>query len=176
MKILKLAVSGLIAFVVLFVVVGFILPSDFHVQRQITINAPADKVYPYVVNLTQWQKWGVWFNRDPNMQITYSGPEGFVGHKSSWISDSEGSGEMTVTEMTPNEKLVYTLFFPEIDMGSTGEITLLETNGTTKVIWADYGDVGSNPINHYFAVLMDSMVGPDFKAGLINLKALVEAN
>lgn len=176
MKVLKVAASGLIGFVLLLVIIGFLLPSDFHVQRRITINTPAEKVFPYVVDLKQWRNWGVWFSRDPNMQITYSGVAGEVGHKSSWVSESEGSGEMTITSISANEKLVYNLYFPDFDMGSTGEITLVEKAGHTEVIWADFGDVGGNPINHYFAAMMDSMIGPDFEAGLQNLKTLVEAN
>lgn len=175
MKALKYAVLGLTGLIVLVLVVGFILPSEFHVQRQIQISAPADKVYPHIVNLREWKKWGVWFERDPDMQVTYTGPDGFVGQKSSWVSETQGSGEMTITELSPLKKVVYNLYFPEFGMGSTGKLTLTEENGTTTVIWADYGDVGGNPINHYFAAMMDGMVGPDFEAGLKNLKNLVES-
>ncbi|BDX06897.1 SRPBCC family protein [Planctobacterium marinum] len=176
MKVLKLAASGLIGFVLLLVIIGFLLPSEFHVQRKITIDAPAAKVFPYVVDLKQWRNWGIWFSRDPNMQITYSGAAGEIGHKSAWISESEGSGEMTITSFTANQKLIYNLYFPDFDMGSTGEITLAEKEGQTEVTWSDYGDVGGNPVYHYFALMMDSMIGPDFEAGLQNLKALVESN
>lgn len=174
MKAIKLVAVGIVGVIALFVVVGLFLPSEFHVQRQIQINAPADKVFPHVVNLKKWKEWGVWFERDPDMKITYSGPEGFVGHKSVWVSESEGTGEMTITELTPQEKVVYSLYFPDFDMGSTGELTLTETDGTTTVVWADYGDVGGNPVNRYFALVMDSMIGPDFETGLQNLKSLVE--
>jgi len=34
--------------------------------------------------------------------------------------------------------------------------------------------VGGNPLKHYLAMMMDRMVGPDFEAGLANLKALAE--
>ena len=44
----------------------------------------------------------------------------------------------------------------------------------TRVTWTNNGDVGGNPVKHYLAVMMDRMVGPDFEAGLANLKALAE--
>ena len=44
----------------------------------------------------------------------------------------------------------------------------------TRVTWTNEGDMGANPVNRYFGLMMDSMVGPDFEAGLKNLKALAE--
>ena len=37
------------------------------------------------------------------------------------------------------------------------------------------GDLGSNPINRYFGLIMDRMMGPDFEEGLNTLKGKVEA-
>jgi len=34
--------------------------------------------------------------------------------------------------------------------------------------------MGGSPVNRYFGLLMDRMVGPDFEGGLTNLKALAE--
>ncbi len=44
----------------------------------------------------------------------------------------------------------------------------------TRVTWTNEGDMGANPVNRYFGLMMDRMVGPDFEAGLKNLKALAE--
>lgn len=174
MNILKNLIIGVVALVMAFLVVGFFLPSEFRVERSITIDAPSDKIYAQLVDLRNWKKWGVWFKRDPNMQITYSGEVAQLGMTSSWISEQEGSGEMTILSLEPDKSLTYSLYFPDFDMSSTGEFTLSQVDGQTQVTWADYGDVGSNPINHYFAYMMDSMVGPDFEGGLQNLKVLVE--
>ena len=167
MSVLSLCVIALL--------VGFLLPSQFHVQRQIKIAAPPETVFAHIANLRAWRKWGVWFQRDPNMNVTYSGPEAAVGMQSVWQSEQEGSGQMTITALKLNEKIVYDLAFPELGMGSTGELTLSAQDGVTTVVWADYGDVGDNPLYRYFALLMDGMIGPDFEAGLENLKSLVES-
>ncbi|GAA0344401.1 K(+)-transporting ATPase subunit F [Bowmanella denitrificans] len=174
MGIIKKIALGLVLLIVLFFAVGFMLPSEFRVERSITIDAPAEKIYPQVADLQKWQDWGVWFKRDPAMQVHYDGPTAEVGMRSEWISAQEGSGVMEIIAADPDKRLVYSLYFPEFEMGSTGEIILTDEEGKTRVQWVDYGDVGSNPINHYFAVMMDSMVGPDFEMGLANLKTLVE--
>lgn len=174
MALLKNVTIGFVVLVALFLVVGFLLPSEFRVERSIVIDAPPGKVYDHIVDLRKWKSWGVWFRRDPNMEVKYSGPQNAVGMTSSWVSESEGSGEMKLIALEPQKNLKYSLYFPEFEMGSTGEFVLKEMNGQTQVTWLDYGDVGSNPINHYFAAMMDSMIGPDFETGLSNLKVLVE--
>ena len=83
--------------IAVFFVVGLFLPSNFDVQRKVEINASAEQVYTKVADLRAGKTWGVWFERDPNMQVTYTGDVATVGMKSSWISEPEGSGEMTIT-------------------------------------------------------------------------------
>lgn len=174
MSLAKKVLISIVGILVIFIGVGFILPSDFKVERSVKINAPATAVFVMVSDLREWRKWGVWFKRDPQMKVTYSGPEGQVGMKSVWLSEEEGSGEMEVLEIVAGQKLVYSLYFPEFEMGSAGEFILFESNGQTTVTWKDYGDMGSNPLMGYMALMMDGFIGPDFEAGLENLKTLVE--
>jgi uncharacterized protein YndB with AHSA1/START domain len=167
-----LAVIGALA--LLIVGAGFFLPSGFTVQRSTEINAPARKVYDLVVEPRRWKDWSVWTQRDPNMRITYSGPPFGMGAKWSWVSKSEGSGNMEFTRVEPDRTVEYALAFPEYNMRSTGALTLEPAGNMTRVTWSNRGDVGGNPLKHYLAVGMDRMVGPDFEGGLANLKALAE--
>ena len=57
----------------------------------------------------------------------------------------------------------------------TGAIMLEAGGENTKVTWSNEGDLGANPINRYFGLMMDRMMGPDFEEGLNNLKRAVEA-
>lgn len=174
MTIIKNLIIGLAVLVIGLAGIGMLLPSEFRVERSIMIQAPASDIYPHIADLREWRKWGVWFQRDPNMQVEYSGEVGEVGMKSAWQSQQEGSGEMQLLHVVPDQNLRYSLYFPEFDMGSTGEFMLKDKGGTTQVVWADYGDVGNNPMNRYFALFMDDLIGPDFEGGLKNLKGLVE--
>jgi uncharacterized protein YndB with AHSA1/START domain len=158
-----------------FVIVGWLLPSEFKVVRTIRIDAPAEIIFRHVKDLRQWQKWGVWFERDPKMKVSYEGPDSAVGMKSSWQSESQGNGEMEIIALEDNQRFIYTLTFPEMGMGSTGEFTLRDKEQGTVVIWHDYGDVGANPLLHYVAFFMDRMIGEDLQTGLENLKVISEA-
>ena len=167
-----LAVVGIVALAL--VGVGLFLPSSYEVKRSATINAPAGKVYDLVADPREWKKWSVWTQRDPDMRVNYHGPPFGQGAKWSWVSDSEGSGSMEFVKVEPNRRIEYTLSFAELGMKSGGEFTFEPAGNATRVTWSNRGDVGPNPVKHYFAYLMDRMAGPDFEAGLANLKALAE--
>jgi len=74
----------------------------------------------------------------------------------------------------PNERIDYTLAFPEFGMNSRGQLLLVPDGAGTRVTWTNEGDMGGSPINRYLGLLMDRMVGPDFEGGLTNLKGLAE--
>ena len=174
MKIIQWTLAVLGAVVLLLVVGGFFLPSKFLVERTAVINAAPRKIYDLVVEPKQWAKWSIWNQRDPNMKITYKGPPFGMGSKWEWVSKTEGSGIMEFTRVEPDRVVEYSLSFAEYNMRSAGAITLEPAGSATKVTWNNAGDVGGNPLKHYLTLMMDRMVGPDFEAGLANLKALAE--
>jgi uncharacterized protein YndB with AHSA1/START domain len=174
MKIVQwtLAVIGAIALAI--VIGGFFVPSKFVVERSTVINAPPKKIYDYVVEPKHWSLWSQWNRRDPNMKIKYSGPPFGMGAKWSWESKTEGTGSMEITRVEPDRVVEYSLSFPEYGMRSAGTLRLEPAGNATRITWTNAGDMGGNPLKHYLTLVMDRMVGPDFEAGLANLKALAE--
>lgn len=160
--------------ITLFVAISFFISKDYSVERTIVINAEPSEIYPYVVDLKEWSKWGVWFKRDPNMELEFSGPDRAIGMRSEWKSETEGNGEMEITQLEHNRRVLYRLYFPDFDMGSNGAVEIKPTSNGSIVTWRDEGTVDNNPINRYFALMMDGMIGPDFEMGLENLKILAE--
>ncbi len=174
MKIVQwtLAIVGAIA--LLLVIAGFLAPSSFLVSRSTTINATPKRIYDLVVEPKQWANWSEWNRRDPAMKITYKGPPFGMGAKWEWVSKSEGSGNMEFTRVEPDRLVEYSLSFPEYNMKSAGTLLMEPEGSATRITWTNTGDVGGNPLKHYMALMMDRIVGPDFEAGLANLKALAE--
>lgn len=174
MKWLKRIVLSLVALVALVLLVGMMLPSGFKVQRSVVIAAPPDRIFPLLVDPREWKRWAIWNQRDPAMKIEYSGAASGVGARWSWQSKTEGNGAMEFVAAVPHRHVDYSLSFPELGMTSRGVLTLVPDGAGTRVSWTNEGDMGNNPLNRYFGLMMDSMVGPDFEAGLRNLKSLVE--
>ncbi|GAB3244062.1 SRPBCC family protein [Chitinimonas naiadis] len=174
MKLLKRVVVFVAGLVVLLVIIGFLLPSHFAVQRSTVIQAPPEKIFAQIDAPAAWTTWTVWNRRDPAMKIEYSGPKQGLNAAWRWESATEGNGGMTFTAIEPGRQLTYRLEFPDMGMVSTGVLRLEPEGSATKVTWTNEGDMGNNPINRYFGLIMDKMVGPDFAAGLANLKEIVE--
>ena len=175
LKVLKWFVIILVGLVAVLVLGGYLLSPKFTVTRGTTVAAPAEKVYALIADPREWKRWTVWNARDPAMQVTYSGPPTGAGAGWAWQSKTEGDGKMRFTAAEPNRRLAYDLYFPDFDTTSTGALELANDGAKTQVTWIMNGDMGGNPLFRWMALLGDKMVGPDFEAGLTNLKALAEA-
>ena len=174
MKLALKILKYLVGLVVLLVAVAFLLPSTYSAQRSMAINAPAEKVFPLIANQKEWKRWSVWNQRDPNMELSYSGPESAAGSKWAWKSKSEGNGGMEWSAVEANKRVGYILTMEGMTP-STGDLFVVPEGAGTKVTWTMKGDAGMNPMFRWFGLFMDKMVGPDFDAGLKNLKKLAEA-
>lgn len=153
---------------------GALLPSTFSVSRSVTIGAAADRIDALVADPRAWARWSVWNRRDPAMTIEYSGAASGVGAVWAWKSKTEGDGRMSFTAVEPGRRVAFDLYFPDFGTTSRGELLFEPAGAGTRVTWSMQGDMGSNPLYHWFALGADSMVGADFAAGLTNLKALAE--
>lgn len=165
----------LIGLVVLLALVGFVLPGHYRVERSTLISAKPAAIFPMVGDLRAWQRWGVWFRRDPAMQISYSPSTTDVGGWSEWTSKTQGNGKMTITSVQSPSLFVYRLDITDMGMASSGTIALAPgPDGATRVTAGMEGDLGRNPVNRWFGLFMDRMIGPDFDGGLANLKQISE--
>jgi hypothetical protein len=168
--------GALVAVWVVLLVVGFVLPGHFRVERSVGVAAKPARIFPLVGDLRAWSRWGVWFARDPQMKIAYSPVTSEVGSWSQWASKSQGDGKMTVSRIRPGEDFEYRMEFPDMGMVSLGTVSLAPVpDGSTRVTMTMEGDLGHSPVSRWFGLFMDRLVGPDFDAGLANLKGLAEA-
>ena len=176
MKLLIRTLIGLVLALGLVIVVSVFLPSEYRISREIVVAAPPAKVFPHLNNLRRWPAWTAWSERDPEMRFSYSGPEQGVGAAQRWDSDTQGGGSLKITQSDADRYIAYDLNIDGFDSLSLGELELHETGGSTRVVWIDNVDLGSNPVAKYFGLMLDGMIGADFEAGLDNLKRMVESS
>ncbi len=174
MKILKRSLLVLLGLFLIYTAFVLSLPNQYGLSRSVTIKAPAEKIYALIAAPKEWKKWSIWNQRDPNMQMIYSGPDSGAGAKWEWKSKSEGNGNMKFFAAAPNQAITYELEFEGMGKPSTGALVLENKNGLTEVTWSMTGSSQGNFMMKYFVPFMDKMVGPDFETGLKNLKALAE--
>ena len=151
-------------------------PDVFRVERSVTINAPAEQIYPLIEDFQEWPKWSPFENLDPQMQKTFSGAERGLGAVYAWDGNSQaGKGRIEIIEASAPSKLGMTLAFERPFECSNQVLFTLEPAGDgTKVTWAMHGP------NLFMGKVMqvlfntDAMVGSQFESGLAKLKAEAE--
>jgi len=172
--ILKIAiiVVTIIAMVLIFAATR---PNTIRVQRSITINAPAEKIFPLLNNFHDWNRWAPQDKEDPTMTRTYSGAANGKGAVSDWDSKGNaGKGRMTIIESSqPTHVVVQVDFVRPFAAHNVNEF-ILEPGSSTRVTWTMQGSrLYIMKVMGIF-VNMDRVMGKHFEAGLTNLKSAAE--
>lgn len=175
MRVFKWLIGIVAVLAVIFFAGGFLLPQSVTVERSIDIAKPAAEVFPHVNSLKAGQKWSPWLERDPNVQLTFDGPDEGVGAKMAWSSDNPQVGEGAQEIMQSDADTFVETALDFGDMGTAKAQFILEGAGeSTNVTWTLEADMGSNPVGRWMGLMMDRWVGADYEKGLSNLKLLVE--
>lgn len=172
-RFLKWTALIVVGIIVLFILIGLLLPTDYELSRKTVIKATPAKVHEKVGDLKQWDVWGPWKDEDPTIVVRLGEKTQGVGASQSWKGES-GDGSMVFTAVSPETGVKYDLSFYEGAQKCRGWIAYEARGEQTEVTWGMSGST-SPPIGGYFVLMMDSMVGPMFEKGLAKLKKAVEA-
>ncbi|MCX6285824.1 MAG: GyrI-like domain-containing protein [Bacteroidetes bacterium] len=176
MKTFKKIVIWILAIILVLILVSYVLPKTYKVERSVYIKSKPELIYDITSNFNKWKLWVPWTKAlDSTAVFELTGKEGQVGTIWKWNGKVLGNGQMTATEFIPGQLLAYDLSFDKGKYQSKGKITIEKAGDSCKVSWIDEGDLGYNPISRYFGLLMDKMMGPDFIKGLNKLKNVCEA-
>ncbi len=151
--------------------------SKFHYERTGLINAPPEKIFPYISNFKMGGLWSPYEKIDPNMKKQFSGPDAQVGSVMQFDGNSEaGSGQLEILRIVPYA-------FVEIKLTMTKpmhaenivQYKLTPEGSATRFTWSMSGDGGF--FTKLISVFIDceKMVGDQFNTGIANLKTVVEA-
>jgi len=176
-----LKIIGIIAGVGVLVIIGLVayaasLSDTFQVQRSLRINASPDKIFPLINNMRGMNTWNPFSEADPDIKITYTGPESGKGARYQWTGNSKvGEGSIEITDASAPSRVTLKLdMLKPIEGHNTVLFTLVPNGNGTDVTWAMNGE---RPlIGKVMDVVfnMDRMVGGQFEKGLAKLKAIAE--
>lgn len=152
-------------------------PATYHVERSISVAAPATVLFGNVDNFKTWSAWSPWDKLDPQMQKTVTGPPSGVGAAYAWQGNSKvGKGSMTITAVEAPSKATYRLEFvePFASVATTMFTIVPQGDKASTVTWAMDGN--NNFVGKIMSVFMnmDKMIGGDFAKGLAALKIIAE--
>ena len=177
-KVILLATILIIAFVA----TGYLLPSQVHVERSITIDRPAGVVFEILSSYRDYQRWSPLASRDPQAMFVISGPNSGVGARLSWSGDPRlvGTGWQEIVAIKPYQRIDIKLDFDVQGVADTGFL-LAPDGDSTQVTWFFDSDVTEgigfpdSLMARYFGLLFDRWIGGDYEQGLASLKQFAES-
>ena len=177
-KILIALALIVVAVIAVVAVAAFVSPTDYRVERTVTINKPKSEVFSYIKHLKNQNEWGPWYKKDPNMTLGSRGTDGTVGYVATWDSKSDevGAGEQEIKRIVDGERLDSELRFMRPFESKSDAYIVTESTGDsqTTVKWGFSGSM-PRPLNLMMVMMdMDKAVGKDFEDGLNNLKTIIE--
>ena len=177
MKILKSILKIAIALIAVILISALFVSKEFNYEKSININAPIDSVWAYTNSLNSLELWSPWNDYDPGMERTFTGTDGTIGSKISWVSDhpNVGSGSQTIVKIVPpslfETKLQFVLPY---ESEAVGKIKLHSDGTQTVVNWGFESEM-PYPFNLMKVFMnMDDAIGKDFQTGLDKLQRLCE--
>jgi hypothetical protein len=164
-----LALSGLLIY-------ANTLPSEYLISRELNIKATPEALFPYLNNSEKSNEWMPWKEKDPAVQMSYSGPAEGVGSESKWESTGEmGVGSARIVESQANEFVKTDLnYVKPMEMHQVATMSLAPASDGTLVRWEVKGSNGFVFKVISVFVNFEKIVGAQFEQGLTKLKKMVE--
>lgn len=176
MKLIKKLITLLVSVLAVFFIIGFFLPDRTHVERAVLIKAPATNIFPLINDFKHFNRWSPWYEKDPNVEQSYSEQTAGVGASLTWNSTNTdvGAGSQKIIESV-DQKMVRT----SLDFGARGtafsSITIKPAGNYQLLSWDFDSEFGYDLIGRYLGLMMDKWIGADYEKGLAKLKAVAEA-
>lgn len=163
-------VLGLLsAVLLLYLLVGLLLPGTWTAEEEATLPAPPSLVFPILNRISAWPSWTPF----PETGLDAFGPSEGVGAGVRWQDPQYGSGEARIVKASQDSLVEYEVLIEGGSLRIRGSLTLLPEGAGTRIRWVEHGDFGWNPILGYTARGMAASQGEAMKASLARLTVLV---
>jgi hypothetical protein len=169
-----LVVTGIIA---LPLIIAHFMKKSHYVRREITINAPRQKVFDYIRLLKNQDKFNKHAMSEPDRKREFKGTDGTVGYIYAWSGNKNaGKGEKEIMNITEGRSIETEIRFVK-PMAATARI-IMETDSLsedqTKVYWSNAGTL-KYPLN-VLIPMVEKSVAKDMDTSLSTLKNILESN
>ena len=176
-----LKIIGIVAGIGVLAIIGVLVyaasfSNTFQVQRSLRINAAPEKIFPLINNMRGMNTWNPFAEADPEIKITYTGPESGKGARYQWTGNNKvGEGSIEITDVSEPSRVALKLdMLKPMEGHNTVVFTLVPNGNGTDVTWAMSGERPFTGKVMDAVFNMDRMVGGQFEKGLAKLKAIAE--
>lgn len=157
--------AGGAAVLVLFLVVGLLLPATWSAERSTVIAASPHTIFLLLDSPEGWRRWTPW----PDSGLVAEGPTRGPGSRVSWSSRDLGDGFFEIVESHEDVSVTYLVEVQGGSMRTEGRVDLEGVLEGTRVTWREEGDFGRNPLMGYWARFMRRAQEAEMAKGLEKL-------
>jgi len=156
----------------LFLILGLVMPKDITVNYTRSIDVPANYLYNMAQDLKAAATWNPFIAEDPTMEISYS--EKTTGEVASytWKSEAMGNGSAVYTKLIPNQRIDADMTFEGMDKSKYYYEFKADGNKATDMSWTMETHLGF-PYN-VFGPFFKYSIKKNYKKGLATLEELAE--
>ncbi len=143
------------------------------VEHTRLIDAPLDRVYAQVADLTQWQQWNPWLSAGPAAGVTLSEPANQVGSNCAWGSSGTGSGAVKHVRLQPQHSIAQRVRLRHpFAVAGRSDWSFKAIGQQTEVRWSLRARVAFTM--RAFAATVQGSLALDCRYGLDQLASLLE--
>ncbi len=175
MKIILTILFVLAGIIALLLIIALFIRKTYHINREITINAPRQKIFEYLKHLKNQVHFNKWVMVDPDMKMEFKGIDGTVGFIFLWNGNKKaGEGEQEILTIDEGKKIETEIRFvrPFASIAYANLETESVTDNQTKVSWINAGAM-IYPMNIMVSGI-DKMLAKDMDTSLSTLKNILE--
>lgn len=161
MKYIKLAAVSFLLLFLLVMAISFFIPNQVRISRAVNINAPAEKIRPYLTDLSTWPQWNA-FVADSVVRIE------------KFTADEIISGTFNIRMMPSEPDSIVTSWNNKGKEVLSGFNIIHAQPGVEVVQW--YFDIKLNwyPWEKISSIVFDKQYGPLMEQSLNTLKTKAE--
>jgi polyketide cyclase/dehydrase/lipid transport protein len=167
-----IVLGGAAALMILFLVVGFLLPKGWEAEASGRLDATPKEIMAFLDSPEGWQAWTAW----PDSGVVRSGPARGPGAKIAWDDPELGSGTFTIVTVHEGSSVSYSVEVAGVAsalLRTRGSVTVAPVARGALVRWSEEGDLGRNPLMGYWALSMKRAQGTEMGKGLDRLGEVV---
>jgi len=159
----------LLAIVILIILIGFMLPRQITIERQVTIDQPREVIFEVLQDFRHFSAWSPWHAANPGAGYRIEGRPAGIGATLAW-SDEGGSGEgrLWIVAMDPPRRIDMRM---ELGESEAESYFLVEPEGLgQQVTWGMRVSFGTFDLTgRYIGLMLPALIGRSYSEGLERL-------
>lgn len=163
--------GGLSGVLILYLLIGFLLPGSWRAEARVVLPASPEAVFPFLSRADQWARW----TSLPESGYELFGPREGAGSGLRWDDPQYGKGQFQIVDSQPGLRLEYEVRVEGGALRVRGFLTLRTEGSGTRLEWSEEGDFGWNPLMGYAARGMAESQSESMRASLDRLRELIAA-